>query len=86
MQKFFFDFADDPPDEYGADLPSLEAAEAEATATLLRTAADDGLVEAAVSVRDENGERLFSVSLSVEVQRNEAPGFSQRAHNRRTSN
>ncbi len=73
MQRFFFDFADASPDDAGSELPSLDAAEAEARATLLRTAADDGLAKAAVSVRNEAGQRLLEVSLSVVVQR-EVPG------------
>jgi hypothetical protein len=74
MQRFFFDFSDAPPDEHGTDLLSLEAAEAEARAALLRTAADDGVLQAAVSVRDEAGQRLLAISLSLEVQGRETPG------------
>ena len=74
MQRFFFDFADAPPDNEGSNLPSLEAAEAEARVTLLRAAADDGLMGAAVSVRDEAGQRLFEVRLSLEVQREKSAG------------
>ncbi len=69
MQRFFFDFADAPPDDSGSNLPNLEAAEAEARATLLRAAADDGLAGAAVFVRDEAGQRLLEVRLSVVVAR-----------------
>ena len=74
MQRFFFDFADAPPDDEGSHLPSLEAAEAEAKATLLRAAADDGLPEAAVSVRDEAGQRLLEIRLSIVVQREKSAG------------
>jgi hypothetical protein len=71
MPRFFFDFVDLPQDETGSELPSLEAAAAGAREALLRTAADDGLLRAAVSVRDGTGQKVLSVSLSVEVCREE---------------
>jgi hypothetical protein len=74
MQRFFFDFADAPRDGVGSNQPSLDAAEAEARATLLRAAADEGLTEATVAVRDEARQRLLAISLLVVVQREKARG------------
>ncbi len=72
MQRFFFDFDDGPPDDAGVDLPSLETAEADARASLLLSAAHNGVAHAGVMVRDETGQRLAEITLSVATRRGDA--------------
>jgi hypothetical protein len=69
MQRFFFNYGDGPPDDGGVELPSYEEAEADARATLLRSAADDGATQAGVTIWDEAGQRLAEVSLLVTTKR-----------------
>ncbi|RWQ21594.1 hypothetical protein [Mesorhizobium sp.] len=77
MARFFFDLTDNGnayPDTEGTELPSLEAAEDEASTALLEIAKDampDGTFrEVAFQVHDGTRKPLFVVKVTFELIRN----------------
>ncbi len=69
MHRFFFDFSDAEPDDVGTDCHGLEAAEAEAKCALLNSAAETCSADLAVTIRDQAGRQLSSLSLSITADR-----------------
>lgn len=77
MNRYFFDFYDEigvHADTEGADFGNEAAAEEEATRMLLDIARDRfhlGRSLLRVAVRDQTGQVLFDVSLSLEIRRHQ---------------
>ena len=76
MPRFFFDVREGPrfvPDEDGLELPDVDAAEheaAEAAASFERDMLSKGDVrDVSVEVRNEHGQRVITVTVTMQVER-----------------
>ncbi len=76
MPRYYFDVSEGPtfiPDERGFELDSLDAAEHEATQTLVQLGRDwlPRCREVCVQVRDERHQTVLALSVAMTVQRME---------------
>ncbi len=76
MPRFYFDVIEGPkflPDEEGFELASLDAAEREATQTLVLLGRDwlARTRDVSIQVRDEQHRQVLSVSLAMRIERPE---------------
>ena len=74
MPRFYFDVSEGPkfmPDEEGFDLDNLDAAEHEATQTLLQLGREwlPRAHEVRMQVRDEQHRRVLALSVAIKVDR-----------------
>ena len=74
MPRFYFDVSEGPkfmPDEEGFDLDSLDAAEREATRTLVQLGRDwlPRAHDVSIQIRDERHCQVLAVSLAIKVER-----------------
>ena len=74
MPRFYFDVSEGPkfsPDEDGFDLDSLEAAEREATQTLIQLGRDwlPRAHDVSIQIRDEQHCQVLAVSIAIKVER-----------------
>jgi hypothetical protein len=76
MPRFFFDLDDGGgllPDEFGVELPGLEAAEREGTAALVDIAKDamsnGSTREVTLSVRDDSGQAQLVLKVTLAISR-----------------
>jgi len=74
MPRFYFDVTEGPtfiPDERGSELDSLDAAEKEATQTLVQLGRDrlTRCGEVCVQVRDERHQTVLALSVAMRVKR-----------------
>ncbi len=74
MPRFYFDVTEGPkfmPDEEGFDLDSLDAAEQEATRTLVQLGRDwlPRAHDVSIQIRDERHRQVLAVSVAIKVER-----------------
>jgi hypothetical protein len=69
MQRFFFDFSDSTHDDVGTECDNLEMAVAEAKCALLITAAETCSPALAVAIRDQAGQQVSRLTVSVATER-----------------
>jgi hypothetical protein len=76
MPRFYFDLRENGSfieDEEGALLPDIDAAQAEAERGITEMAhhklSEDGVRHMTIDVRDDSGEKVLSVTLSLDVKR-----------------
>lgn len=74
MPRFYFDVTEGPkfmPDEEGFDLDSLDAAEREATRTLVQLGRDwlPRAHDVRIQIRDEQDRQVLAISLAIKVER-----------------
>jgi uncharacterized protein DUF6894 len=74
MPRFYFDVTEGPkfmPDEEGFDLDSLDAAEREATQTLVQLGRDwlPRAHDVSIQIRDEQHRQVLAVSVAIKVER-----------------